>query len=47
MRIVAGEAFCARYLFRREKVWYTEEDNSEFIYKDLLIKVKSQNKKIR
>lgn len=30
MRIVAGEAFCARYLFRREKAWYTEGDNSEF-----------------
>ena len=28
-------------------VWYTERNNSEFIYKDLLIKVKSQNKKIR
>ena len=22
-------AFCARYLFRREKAWYTEGDNSE------------------
>ncbi len=31
MRIVAGEAFCARYLFRREKAWYTEGDNSEFV----------------
>ena len=30
MRIVAGEAFCARYLFRREKAWYTEGDNSGF-----------------
>ena len=31
MRIVAGEAFCAQYLFRREKAWYTEGDNSEFV----------------
>ena len=29
-RIVAGEAFCARYLFRRKKAWYIEGDNSEF-----------------
>ena len=27
-REVAGAAFCARYLFRREKAWYTEGDNS-------------------
>ena len=31
MRIVAGEAFCARYLFRREKAGYTEGDNSGFV----------------
>ena len=31
MRIVAGEVFCARYLFRREKAWYTEGDNSGFV----------------
>ena len=31
MRIVAGEACCARYLFRREKAWYTEGGNSEFV----------------
>ena len=31
MRIVAGEALCARYLFRREKAWYTEGGNSEFV----------------
>ena len=31
MRIVAGEAFCSRYLFRREKAWYTEGGNSEFV----------------
>jgi len=27
----SGGIFGFRYLFRREKVWYTETDNSEFV----------------
>ena len=45
MRIVAGEAFCARYLFRREKVWYTEGDNSEFVEETNMEDNKSMNVK--
>ena len=45
MRIVAGEAFCARYLFRREKAWYTEGDNSEFVEETNMEDNKSMNVK--
>ena len=45
MRIVAGEAFCARYLFRRENVWYTEGDNSEFVEETNMEDNKSMNVK--
>lgn len=43
MRIVAGEAFCARYLFRREKAWYTEGDNSEFVEVSMIVPVDETN----
>ena len=43
MRIVAGEAFCARYLFRRENVWYTEGDNSEFVEVSMIVPVDETN----
>ena len=45
MRIVAGEAFCARYLFRRGKAWYTEGDNSEFVEETNMEDNKSMNVK--
>ena len=45
MRIVAGETFCARYLFRREKAWYTEGDNSGFVEETNMEDNKSMNVK--
>ena len=45
MRIVAGEAFCARYLFRSEKAWYTEGDNSGFVEETNMEDNKSMNVK--
>ena len=45
MRIVAGEAFCARYLFRMGKAWYTEGDNSEFVEETNMEDNKSMNVK--
>ena len=45
MRIVAGEAFCARYLFRRDKARYTEGDNSEFVEETNMEDNKSMNVK--
>ena len=41
------QGFMGAESFPQAKTRYTENDNPEFIYKDLLIKVKSQNKKIR
>ena len=33
----SGAIFVSWYLFRREKVWYTENDNSEFMKSEALI----------
>jgi len=34
---LSGGIFVSWYLFRREKSWYTENDNSEFMKSEALI----------
>ena len=34
---LSGGIFVSWYLFRREKLWYTENDNSEFMKSEALI----------
>ena len=39
----SGGIFGFRYLFRREKVWYTETDNSEFVEISMIVPVNETN----